>query len=220
MKHLEVKNPNVYFGVISRALEDFPDDFKFDYSEPIEDAYKRAAEVINSKIEYDYTDTADENSKLEHSLTLVCYNYDGFRNEFEGNFVSENPEENYYFRPLDDGYGFKRIEPSEIDNSTYVGLFTVFGLYGQKVLILEDLKYKENMDKYLFEYEFGKFLYRVECNKSDHDQLNKFYIELLNESSYSMEEKSERFRIVLDKAGDRYDFSNRCFGAPDLFKTE
>lgn len=223
MEHLEVKNPNVYLGVISRALREFPDDFKFDYSEPIEDAYKRAAEVINSKIEYDYTDTADENSKHEHSLTLVCYDYDGIRVEFEGNFVSKNPEENYYFYKNPEVYGTERITSSEINKLSgyyYVGLFTIFGTCGQKILVIEDINCGNENIVYLSEYKFGKFVYRVECNKSDHNQLNDFYVKLLNEFSYSMEEKSERFRIVLDKAGDKYDFSNREFGAQDLFKTK
>lgn len=58
MKHIEIKNPDIYFDVISRAIREFPNDFNFDYSESIEDTYKRAAKVINSKIEYDFVDTA------------------------------------------------------------------------------------------------------------------------------------------------------------------
>lgn len=147
MEHIEVKDPDIYFGVISRALKAFPNDFNFEYSESIEDVYKRAAEVINSKIEHDLIDTADENSECKHSLSLVRYcNDTGIVNagpiEIKGNFVSENPEENYYFRPLDDSYGFERIKYSEINKkngSYYVGLFTVFGTYGQKILVIEDI---------------------------------------------------------------------------------
>jgi hypothetical protein len=140
MEHIEVKDPDVYFGVISRALKAFPNDFNFEYSESIEDVYKRAAEVINSKIEYDIVDTADENDINGHSLNLVCYNNGVCVINTTGNFVSENPEENYYFRPLDDSYGFERIKYSEINKETdYVGLFTIFGLYGQKILVIEDI---------------------------------------------------------------------------------
>jgi hypothetical protein len=140
MEHIEVKDPDIYFGVISRALKAFPNDFNFEYSESIEDVYKRAAEVINSKIEYDTVDTADENDINGHSLNLVCYNNGACVINTTGNFVSENPEENYYFRPLDDSYGFERIKYSEINKETdYVGLFTIFGLYGQKILVIEDI---------------------------------------------------------------------------------
>lgn len=142
MEHIEVKNPDIYFGVISRALKAFPNDFNFDYSESIEDVYKRAAEVINSKIEYDTVDTADENSECKHSLNHVCYNNGACVINTTGNFVSENPEENYYFRDFDDSCGFKRIKYSEINKengSYYVGLFTVFGMYGQKILVIENI---------------------------------------------------------------------------------
>ena len=146
MKHIEIKDPNIYLGVIGRALREFSDDFKFDYSESIEDAYKRAAEVINSKVEYDFVDTADDNSELKHSLTLVCYHNDNGRVEVKGNFVSENPEENLYFYLPDAFYPIRKIEYSEIDKSKYntyfVGLFTVFDSYGIKRLIIEDINCK------------------------------------------------------------------------------
>lgn len=142
MKHIEIKDPDIYFGVISRALRDFPYDFDFDYSESIEDAYKRAAEVINSKVEYDSIDTADENDFNRHSLNRVCYRNCNVIVDVIGDFVSKNPEENYYFRPFDDTYGFEKVNYSEINKengSYYVGLFTVFGTYGQKTLVIEDL---------------------------------------------------------------------------------
>ena len=140
MKHIEVKDPDIYFGVISRAIREFPNDFDFDYSESIEDAYKRAAEVINSKVEYDCIDTADENDFNRHSLNRVCYHNCNCIVDVNGNFVSENSEENYYFRPFDDTYGFEKVEHSEINKETdYVGLFTVFGTYGSKILVIEDL---------------------------------------------------------------------------------
>ncbi len=148
MEHIEVKNPHVYFGVISRAIREFSDEFNFDYSESIEDAYKRAAEVINSKVEYDTVDTADENSECKHSLNLVRYCSSGCLLEVKGDFVSENPEENYYFFSFDDEYGrFERIKYSEINKrdygSYYVGLFTVFGPHGQKILVVEDINCKK-----------------------------------------------------------------------------
>ena len=142
MKHIDVKNPDIYFGVISRALREFPNDFDFDYSESIEDAYKRAAEVINSKIEYDAVDTADENEFFGHSLNNVRYCGGGYVIDVIGDFVSKNSEENYYFRPFDDIYGFEKVDYSEINKengSYYVGLFTVFGTYGEKILVIEDL---------------------------------------------------------------------------------
>ena len=140
MKHIEVKSLDIYFGVISRALREFPNDFDFDYSESIEDAYKRAAEVINSKIEYDAVDTADENEFFGHNLNNVRYYGDGCVIDVVGDFVSKNPEENYYFRPFDDRYGFEKVEYSEINKETdYVGLFTVFGTYGSKILVIEGL---------------------------------------------------------------------------------
>lgn len=142
MKHIDVKDPDIYLGVISRALREFPNDFNFDYSESIEDTYKRAVEVINSKIEYDGVDTADENYMHGHSLNLVCYNNGPCAVNTIGNFVSENPEENYYFRPFGDRYGFEKIEYSEINKengSYYVGLFTVFGTYGEKILVIENI---------------------------------------------------------------------------------
>lgn len=141
-KHIEVKDPDIYFGVISRAIREFPNDFNFDYSEPIEDAYKRAAEVINSKIEYDSVDTADENSECKHSLNHVCYYNGRHKVDVVGDFVSKNSEENYYFRDFDDSCGFERIKYSEINKengSYYVGLFTVFDMYGQKILVIENL---------------------------------------------------------------------------------
>ena len=146
MRHIEVKSLDIYFGVISRALREFPNDFDFDYSESIDDAYKRAAEVINSKIEYDAVDTADENEFFGHSLNNVCYHGDGRVIDVIGDFVSKNPEENYYFRPFDDKYGFEKVEYSEINKengSYYVGLFTVFGTYGEKILVIEDIN-REN----------------------------------------------------------------------------
>lgn len=142
MKHIEVKNPDIYFGVISRAIREFPNDFDIDYSESIEDSYKRAAEVINSKIEYDYVDTADENSECKHSLNHVCYHNGNCVVDVVGDFVSKNPEENYYFRDFDDSYGFEKVDYSEINKencSYYVGLFTVFGTYGEKILVIEDI---------------------------------------------------------------------------------
>lgn len=142
MKHIEVKSLDIYFGVISRALREFPNDFDIDYSESIEDAYKRAAEVINSKIEYDAVDTADENEFFGHSLNTVCYYGCGCVIDVVGDFVSKNPEENYYFRPFGDIYGFEKVDYSEINkenDSYYVGLFTVFGAYGQKILVIDDI---------------------------------------------------------------------------------
>lgn len=140
MRHIEVKDPDIYFGVISRALREFPNDFDFDYSESIEDAYKRAAEVINRNIEYDGIDTADENDFNRHSLNRVCYHNCNVIVDVIGDFVSENPEENYYFRPFDDTYGFEKVDYSEINKETdYVGLFTVFGTYGSKILVIEGL---------------------------------------------------------------------------------
>jgi hypothetical protein len=142
MEHIEIKDLEIYMGVISRALREFPNDFDFDfdYSESIEDAYKRAAEVINRKIEYDYVDTADENSECKHSLNHVCYYNGSCRVEVVGDFVSKNTEENYYFRPFDDTYGFEKVDYSEINKETdYVGLFTVFGPYGRKILVIEGL---------------------------------------------------------------------------------
>lgn len=142
MKHIEVKDPDIYFGVISRAFREFPYDFDFDYSESIEDAYKRAAEVINSKVEYDSIDTADENDFNGHSLNRVCYHNCNVIVDVIGNFVSENPEENYYFRDFDDSGGFEKVDYSEINKencSYYVGLFTIFGTYGEKILIIEDI---------------------------------------------------------------------------------
>lgn len=108
MRHIEIKSPEIYFDVISRALREFPKDFDFDYSESIEDAYKRAAEVINSKIEYDAVDTADENEFFGHSLNTVRYYGCGCVIDVVGDFVSKNPEENYYFRPLVIHMGLKR----------------------------------------------------------------------------------------------------------------
>lgn len=140
MKHIEVKSPDIYFGVISRAIKAFPNDFNFEYSESIEDVYKRAAEVINSKIEYDAVDAADENEFFYHSLNNVRYHNGSYVIDTIGNFVSEKPEENYYFRPFKDIYGFEKVDYSEINKETdYVGLFTVFGTYGQKILVIESL---------------------------------------------------------------------------------
>lgn len=142
MKHIEVKSPDIYFGVISRAIREFPNDFDIDYSESIEDSYKRAAEVINSKIEYDGIDTADENVFNGHSLNRVCYYGCGCTINVIGDFVSKNPEENYYFRDFDDSYGFEKVDYSEINKENdpyYVGLFTVFGTHGEKILVIENL---------------------------------------------------------------------------------
>ena len=148
MEHIEIKDPNIYLGVISRAFREFSDEFNFDYSESIEDAYKRAAEVINSNIEYDIIDTADENSECKHSLTHVRYcNDTGYivnagPIEVKGNFVSEDPEKNYYFYLPDDSCTIRRVDYSEIievNGSYFVGLFTVFNSIGQKVLVIEDV---------------------------------------------------------------------------------
>lgn len=142
MKHIDVKNPDIYFGVISRAIREFPNDFDIDYSESIEDSYKRAAEVINSKIEYDGIDTADESKLMGHSLNCACYHNGNCVIDVVGDFVSKNPEENYYFRDFDDSYGFEKVDYSEINKencSYYVGLFTVFGTYGEKILVIEDI---------------------------------------------------------------------------------
>ena len=149
MKHIEIKSPSIYLGVISRVFREFPDEFNFDYSESIESAYKRAAEIINSKIKYDIVDTADENSECKHSLTLVRYCNDigilvnDGPIEVKGNFVSENPEENYYFSLPYNSCTIRRVEYSEINkgngNTYFVGLFTVFNSNGQKILVIEDI---------------------------------------------------------------------------------
>lgn len=147
MEHIEIKDPVTYLSVISRAFREFSDEFNFDYSESIEDAYKRAAKVINSKIEHDLIDTADENSECKHSLSLVRYcNDTGIVNagpiEVKGNFVSENPEENYYFYLPDDSCRIRKVEYSEINKlngSYFVGLFTIFNTMGQKVMVIEDV---------------------------------------------------------------------------------